>query len=197
MPLSTIRERLGAFGPPLPSDVEGRVIRASAVLAPLYEEEGRVWVVLTRRAGHLRAHRGEVSFPGGGQEPGEELVDTAFREAWEEVRLPREGVEVIGELDHLTTVSSNSYIVPLVGALPGRPDLTPDPAEVEKILNVPLDELTADGVYREERWMRAPPRARTIYFFELVGDTVWGATARMLRQLLCIALSLEARPDDT
>ena len=67
--MATIRRRLGDFGPPLPSDVEGRVTRAAAVLGPLYEEDGRVWVVLTRRAGHLRTHRGEVSFPGGGQEP--------------------------------------------------------------------------------------------------------------------------------
>jgi len=190
--MATIRERLAGFGPPLPSDVEDRVTRASAVLAPLYDVDGRVHVILTRRAGHLRTHRGEVSFPGGGQDPGEDLLDTAFREAWEEIRLPRRGIEVVGELDHLTTVSSNSYIVPFVGELPSRPtDLVPDPAEVDHILHVPLDELTLDEVFREEHWMRAPPRARTMYFFELVGDTVWGATARMLRQLLSIVLGLD------
>ena len=102
-------------------------------------------------------------------------------------------MEIIGELDHLTTVSSNSYIVPFIGQLPGSPDLTPDSSEVERILRVPLDELTDEAVFREEHWMRAPPRARVIYFFELVGDTVWGATARMLRQLLCVVLGLEPR----
>ena len=62
-------------------------MRASAVLAPLYEVDGEAHVVLTRRAQHLRTHRGEVSFPGGGEEPGESLWQTALREAEEEVAL--------------------------------------------------------------------------------------------------------------
>jgi 8-oxo-dGTP pyrophosphatase MutT (NUDIX family) len=156
------------------------------VLAPLYELDGEVHVVLTRRAQHLRSHRGEVSFPGGGQEPGEDLLDTALREACEETGLDRSAVEIIGELDHLQTVTSRSFIVPFVGVLPGRPALEPNPAEVELILHVPLDELLLDGVYREERW-GLPPLDRPIYFFEVVGDTIWGATAHMLRNLLALA----------
>lgn len=162
------------------------------MLAPVYEEDGQVKVVLTRRAQHLRSHRGEVSFPGGGQDPGEDLLTTACREAHEEVGLDPAQVEIIGELDHLATVMSRSFIVPFVGALRGRPDLVPSPAEVELILHVALDDLLADGVYHEERW-GLPPMDRPLVFFEIEGDTIWGATGTMLRNLLALATGTEWR----
>jgi 8-oxo-dGTP pyrophosphatase MutT (NUDIX family) len=149
-------------------------------------------VILTRRGQDLRSHRGEVSFPGGLAEPGESLVGAALREAEEEVGLLPDTVEVLGELDHLRTVSSRSFIVPHVGVVAGgRPDLRPNPAEVEAVLLVPVAELLLDEVYREERWMW-DGQERSIFFFELVGDTVWGATAAMLRQLLALALGHDA-----
>lgn len=156
---------------------------ASAVLAPLYEHDGDLWVVLTRRSWHLRAHRGEVSFPGGRHERGETLWETALREAWEEIDLDRSRVERLGELDPLSTVTSRSVIVPYVGALPGRPALTANPDEVDSILHVRIAELLEPGVYRQERW-RWEGQERPIHFFELVGDTVWGATGSMLVDFL-------------
>lgn len=181
--LAQVRARLSDLGPAVRSPREGLVDRASAVLAPLYDHDGDTWVVLTRRAAALRVHSGEVSFPGGGQDAGEDLEETARREAWEEIGLPPSSVELIGELDHLSTITSNSFIVPYVGALPGRPNLTPSPAEVAAVLHVRLAELLSPGVFREERWDIAG-LDRPIWFFELEGDTVWGATAAMLRQLL-------------
>jgi 8-oxo-dGTP pyrophosphatase MutT (NUDIX family) len=165
--------------------------RSSAVLVPVYEEGGETYLLLTRRSPHLRTHRWEVAFPGGRQDPGETLERTALREAEEEVALDTSVVELIGQLDKLRTVSSNSGIVPFVGRLPGRPHVVPNPAEVEKVLHVPVSELTADGVYREERW-RWPDddELRSVYFFELIGDTVWGATANLVRQLLVLGLGL-------
>jgi 8-oxo-dGTP pyrophosphatase MutT (NUDIX family) len=162
------------------------------VLAPLYEAEGATWVVLTRRAWSLRVHRGEVSFPGGRQEEGESLVDTARREACEEVGLDPAIVEVIGELDHLTTLTSSSFIVPYVGVLAGRPQLTASASEVEEVLHVRLDELTAPGTFREEQWPLWGAD-RPIHFFEIDGDTIWGATAAMLRQLLGMATGTVGR----
>lgn len=167
-------------------------MRASAVLAALYELDGRVFVILTRRAQHMRSHRGEVSFPGGGQDPDEDLVTTARREAHEEVALDPDTVEIIGELDHLQTVTSQSFIVPYVGILPGRPELVANPNEVELILHVALDDLLADGVYREELWGIAPI-ATPIHFFEIPGDTVWGATGSMLRNLLALLTGTQWR----
>jgi 8-oxo-dGTP pyrophosphatase MutT (NUDIX family) len=140
--------------------------------------------VLTRRTWGLRTHQGEVSFPGGRVEPDETAVDGALREAKEEIDLDPSTVEIIGELDHLATVSSWSFIVPYVGALAGRPETRRSPIEVEAVLHVPLAELLDPENFREERWTFPAGDERPIYFFELVGDTVWGATANLLRQLL-------------
>lgn len=191
--LPSIRAALAASAPQ-PSPIERFGVRASAVLAPLYEEDGHVHVVLTRRSQAMRSHKGEVSFPGGGMDPDDEdLLATALRESQEEIGLDPEAVEIIGELDHLSTVSSRSYIVPFVGVLPGRPHLTPNPNEVEAVLHVPLAELLLAEVYREERWGWGVPLVdRPIYFFELVGDTVWGATASMLRNLLALVTGTAA-----
>jgi 8-oxo-dGTP pyrophosphatase MutT (NUDIX family) len=183
--IDRFRTVLAEAGPPAASALEGTGVRASAVLAPLYEIDGETFVVLTRRAQHLRAHRGEVSFPGGGVEAGESPTEAAVREANEEIALDASTVRIIGELDHLQTYSSQSYIVPFVGALPGRPDVDANLDEVEKILHVALRELLLPEVYREEYWGLAP-LDRPLYFFELVGDTVWGATGTMLRNLLCL-----------
>lgn len=162
----------------------------SAVLAGLYgDASDAAHVVLTRRAQHMRNHRGEVSFPGGRQEPGEDLWVTALREAEEEIALDRTAVVHLGELDHLRTVTSRSWIVPYVAEIADPhlviPRLVPAPDEVEIVRHVGLDELLADDVFHEELWTFGE-QTRPVYFFEIEGDTVWGATAAMLRNLLSI-----------
>ena len=185
---------------------DGRKI--SAVLAALYARdeadgsEGLAQVLLTRRSQNMRAHRGEVSFPGGRSEPDDaDSVATALREAREEVNLDTggtggtDGIEIIGELDHLATFSSGASIVPVVGVLPGPPTgLVAEPGEVDAILHVTLAELADPAHYREEIWRFPDGLDRSITFYELVGDTVWGATARMLRQLLALVLGVDAGP---
>lgn len=168
-----------------PSPVAELGASPSAVLIPIYEHDGELHVVLTRRAKTLRTHRGEVSFPGGRADPGETMIEAALREANEEVFLDPSLVEPLGELDHLTTVTRRAYIVPVVGLIDGRPELGRNPAEVEAVLHVPLSELMSPGVFREERWGEGE-FSRPVYFFDLVGDTVWGATAALLRQLLAL-----------
>ena len=175
---------------PAPTTVFESDGRASAVLAALHGERGtgdggEAHIVLTRRAGHLRQHAGEVSFPGGRQEPGEDLWRTALREAHEEVALDPVTVRRLAELDHLRTVTSESFIVPFVAELPCWPDLRPHPGEVDAVLHVPLSELLHPEAYREERWSLGG-QERSLYFFEIVGDTIWGATAAMLRNLLTL-----------
>lgn len=206
--MADVRRALAAAGPPVPSPVEqdgyatvglpppvlemvarGGTPRPAAVLVALYDHAldggpSEAWVVLTRRSMTLRNHAGEVSFPGGLQEPADlDLTVTARREAAEEVDLDPATVDIFGELDHLSTISSGSFIVPFVAALPGRPDLRPADGEVSAVLHVPLSELLDPAHYREQIWTIGE-YVRPIVFIDLVGDTVWGATAAMLRQLL-------------
>lgn len=144
----------------------------SAVLVPLFEEAGETRVVLTRRSAALRSHRGQVSFPGGRIDPGEDAPTAARREAFEEVGLPPGEVEVVGWLHPLFTLSAGSFITPVVGVLPRRPTLVPNPAEVARAFDVALADLVADGVFHEERWTQlagrplpGPDPRRAVWFF--------------------------------
>ena len=194
--LADVRAALAASGPAWRSEREllPEIDRAAAVLAPLYEVDGDLHVILTRRTWDLRSHQGEVSFPGGRQDDGEELWETALREAREEIALDTSSVERIGELDHLATVTSHSFIVPYVGALSdGQPATTANPGEVSAVLHVRVAELLDPAIFREERWTFPWAEDRPIFFFELVGDTVWGATGAMLRQLLGLVTGTVSR----
>lgn len=176
------------------------VRRPAAVLVPLYEAADGLRVVLTRRPTAMRSHSGEVSFPGGGREPGDvDLVATALRESQEEIGLDPGRVEVIGQLDPLATLSSAAMITPYVGLIADLPPLRAEAREVAAILHVPLAELLEDGVFHQEWWPMPPHLVaeggspwRPMFFYELTGDTVWGATARLLTQLLSIATGTEA-----
>jgi 8-oxo-dGTP pyrophosphatase MutT (NUDIX family) len=176
----------------------------AAVLVPLFEEGGEARVVLTRRAAHLRTHTGEVSFPGGRLDGGESTESGALREAAEEVGLDPWSVEIVGRLTSLATLSSGATITPVVGVLPARPVLAANPHEVERAFDVALADLAAEGVFSEERWIipgrplltlpfagldAGPGVSIPMWFFELEDDTVWGATARMLVELLRLVLA--------
>jgi 8-oxo-dGTP pyrophosphatase MutT (NUDIX family) len=194
--LEDVRRALAAAGPARRSERETMpgIDRSSAVLAPLYEHHGELHVVLTRRTWAMRSHSGEVSFPGGRRDDEDvDLWETALRESREEIALDTTTAECIGELDHLATVTSHSFIVPYVAALPGRPETTANPSEVSAVLHVPVAELLDPAIYREERWELPWAEDRPLFFFELVGDTVWGATGAMLRQLLGLATGTLAR----
>ncbi len=166
--------------PLLPSFPDARV---SAVLIALVDGPEGAEVLLTRRSMHMRNHRGEISFPGGRLDPGETPIETALREAHEEVGLDPTIPAIVGELAHLNTIVSRSYIVPVVSVLDHRPALQPRTGEVDRVLWTPLTELTRPGTYRMERW-GSPPMDRPLHFFELDDETVWGATAHMLVDLM-------------
>jgi 8-oxo-dGTP pyrophosphatase MutT (NUDIX family) len=180
--LAQVRERCAALPPPRPARLAAPGSRVAAVLLPLYEVDGETRVILTKRPDTMPSHRGEIAFPGGGLRVGADATprDTALREAEEEIGLRPELVEIVAELDTIGTVASRFTITPFVGLLDGRPHLRADPREVVSILEVPLSELLDEGVYREEHW----GADFTISFFELVGETVWGATARILTAFL-------------
>ena len=157
--------------------------KPSAVLIPILQAEDGPSVVLTRRADHMRSHKGEMSFPGGRMEEHETPSHTALREAHEEVALPHHVVTVLGTLEPITTFVSNSLITPVVGMVEGIPTLRADPSEVARIMIVPLHDLVRDGTYRNE-WWETPRGEINIHFFELDDETIWGATGRLLHQLI-------------
>lgn len=183
-------DRVGQLEPvPAPF---GRI--AAAVLIPMFEEDGEARVVLTRRASHLRTHRGEVSFPGGRIEPEETPVSAALREAAEEIGLDPNPVEILGQLQPLATMSSSSSITPFVAVLPARQHLRPNPAEVERVFDVSLAELLTDEVFSSELWSRdGGITLFPVYFFDLPEDIVWGATARILHELLSLVVTERTR----
>jgi len=188
--LATLARRVRERGPGRLAQPEPDDARRSAVLIALFDDGNGAEVVLTRRSQVLSSHRGEVSFPGGRSDEGEGARQTALREAWEEVELDPSAVTVLGELDHLYTFVSRNVIVPVVASLPGRPELRPATVEVDRILTVPLDEFLRDDTHHAETWGTRPLNF-TLHFFDLDDETVWGATARILVQLLEVALGLD------
>jgi 8-oxo-dGTP pyrophosphatase MutT (NUDIX family) len=192
--LEDVQARLAELPPPQQSPAVMPGSQPAAVLVPLHEADGEAQLILTKRPDTMPSHRGEIAFPGGRFQPGTDaaLVDAALRETEEEIGIAARDIDVVAELDTLATVASRFSITPFVGVLPPGPALRPDPREVVKVLDVAVSELLDDGVFREERWELtgpAPPgwgpgRDRVIHFFELHGETVWGATARILTVLL-------------
>jgi 8-oxo-dGTP pyrophosphatase MutT (NUDIX family) len=180
----------------LPADSSTGQARPGAVLVALFEEDGETRVVLTRRSAELRNHRGQVSFPGGRIDDGEDAATAALREAHEEIGLDPAEVHVVGWLHPLFTLNLTSFILPVVGVLAGRPSPAPNPAEVARVFDVALADLVSDGVYHEEtwdpyeEWSTAGPQAHQIWFFGVADERVWGATARVLHELALLALGI-------
>jgi 8-oxo-dGTP pyrophosphatase MutT (NUDIX family) len=161
-------------------EVHGRT--DAAVLVPLFlDDDGRPSVVLTRRREDLRRHPGEISFPGGRQDPEDaDLCATALREAQEEIGLAPDGVELIGALQPTPTIATNYAVYPFVGLIEPGQDWRPAEAEVAEVLELALADLRAG--YDRRRMLRRGVPFRTDTY--VVGDhLVWGATARMLADL--------------
>jgi 8-oxo-dGTP pyrophosphatase MutT (NUDIX family) len=173
----------------------------AAVLAVLFEEEGEANLVFTRRSSSLRAHRGEVSFPGGRLDRGEGASSAALREAHEEVALNPAEVTLAGWIHPVLTLVSDSLIMPVLATVASRPNLMASPHEVERIFDVPLRDLADPEVFHEERWSipgreipESPDNSFAVWFFEVEGEMIWGATARMIHELLSIVLVPDQRP---
>ena len=188
-----LRERLAATLDPDPAPDLPPGTRFASVLLPLVASS-RPSLIFTRRGEHLSRHAGEISFPGGlPHEEDANLEATALRETEEELGIPRSAVEVIGALAPVHTFVSGILIVPFVGVLADRPVLTPNEAEIAEVLEYTIEELAAaEGIVEF-------PRDGHVYrgfAYEMGSNTIWGATAKILHEMIERSGSAPYGPSD-
>jgi len=160
--------------------VHGRV--TAAVLVPLYVQDGALHAVFTRRRDDLRRHPGEVSFPGGREDDvDDDLRVTALREAEEEIGLPRDAVQIVGALQPTPTIATNYAVYPFVGLIEPGHVWVPSDGEVAEVLELSLADLR-DGHGRRRLIRRGVPFRTDVFVVD--DHLIWGATARMLHDLL-------------
>jgi 8-oxo-dGTP pyrophosphatase MutT (NUDIX family) len=170
--------------------------RSAAVLVPVVDRPAGEHVLFVKRADHLGEHAGQMAFPGGGHEPGDaDLLATALREADEEIGLRPGESAVAGRLDDIRTVSEYS-VRPFVATVPDRA-YAPDEREVAEVAMLPVSGLTDLDNYRTERRDHPHYGDIRLHFFRVDGYTVWGATGRMLVQLLELTTDWSPPPDES
>ncbi len=165
--------------------------RPAAALLLLFPMDGRSGFVLTLRSDRIGRHRGQVSLPGGAVEPGEDVAAAAIREAHEEAGIDPAMPSVLGTLTPLDVPVSGYVIHPVVAHAAVRPDLVACAREVERVVEVAVEDLVDPANLRVETWTRAWGTAE-VPFFRVGGLTVWGATAMILAEFLAL---LDAAPE--
>jgi 8-oxo-dGTP pyrophosphatase MutT (NUDIX family) len=161
----------------------------AAVLVPLHDKDGEPHVLLTRRQRHLRNHPGQIAFPGGKLDPDEEHLAAALREAREEIGLSPADARVLGRLSEALVLTTPFRLTPWVASVPYPYPWAPQPGEVEDLLHVPLAALLARGAHRTER-REAYGMLIDVHWYYWRDEAIWGATARILFELLTLWRSL-------
>ena len=152
----------------------GESLKASAVLIPLFYDQGQYHVLFTERSDEVVFHKGQVCFPGGTREPSDSsLLQTALRESKEEIGLEVKDIEILGELDDSVTLVTNYVISPFVAFIPTPHSLKTNGREVKGAFSVPLSFLMDEANFKQDS-----------YAYEYEGHIIWGATARILRQFI-------------
>jgi 8-oxo-dGTP pyrophosphatase MutT (NUDIX family) len=163
--------------------VDDPALVCAAVLVPLLSKEDEWHVVVTQRTEMVEHHRGQISFPGGACEPGDaDLLATALRETFEEIGVPPQAVEVLGALDDFWTIT-NFIVTPFVGVIPYPFAYWPNQSEVAAVVEVPLSFLRDPSHLRVEG-REYESRVYEVLFWDYGPYTIWGATARILKDFL-------------
>lgn len=189
--ISEIRLRLES---PPPLRLPLTDTRRAAVLVPLYVDAGELWTLLTRRSEELPTHKGQIAFPGGGLQTGEDAWGAALRETEEEIGVERAKVLRLGELDEAET-PSGFRIVPCVGAVPYPLETRLEDGEIDEVFAVPLS-VFANPTLVEDQQVTLDGHQRVLRVYHVGSRRVWGLTARIVQNLL-VRLGLEAPSDDT
>jgi len=169
-------------------------MRPAAVLVALFPKGGRDHLLLTRRTEHLPHHRGEIAFPGGGQDPGDaDLLAAALRESHEELGIRSDDVTVYGRLDDVLSIH-DYRVTPFVGEIPHPYPFEVSRDEIDTVLELPLEDFFDPQVYRVEDW-RWQGRLHPVRFYSVQGEEVWGMTAEIVHQLLTLLAPLRGAGD--
>jgi 8-oxo-dGTP pyrophosphatase MutT (NUDIX family) len=161
-------------------------VKVSAVLVPVFRKDSRYYLLFIRRTERVEHHKGQISFPGGSFKKSDgSLMNTALREAQEEIGLAPKDVDVLGELDDTLTATSNYVISPFVGLIPYPYNFQPDKWETEELLEVPVDILLEKDCFSEALTIQNGREIETC-FYDFGDTSIWGATARILQQFLGI-----------
>jgi 8-oxo-dGTP pyrophosphatase MutT (NUDIX family) len=187
MKLSSLRAQIDVAMASRPRQVVDRPdLVSAAVLVPI-TDRGEPHLLFAKKTASVPHHRGQFSFPGGVVEQSDaSRVETALREAWEEIRLPASAVEVLGLLDDTETRATPFVITPVVGIVTQRVDFVPDGREIERVIEVPLSMLRDPSVFHTETWDRNG-EPHTVHFYQVSAeDVIWGATARIVNQFLAL-----------
>jgi 8-oxo-dGTP pyrophosphatase MutT (NUDIX family) len=156
-------------------------LRRAAVLVPLFVRDGKLWILFTRRTETVEHHRGQISFPGGAEEPGDaNLEETALRESEEEIGLARSDAILLGKLSAIATIT-DFYVEPFVAAIPQPYVFRPQETEIAELIEAPVAALL-DPRILEKKYL--PGREEPVLFYHHGRNVIWGATARMLAELL-------------
>lgn len=183
----TIKEILEGREPKRINAATGQY-RYASVLIPLLDEGGCCRVLFTKRTQTVEHHKGQISFPGGAVEPGDSSnLQTALRETYEEIGVLKEDVEVLGRIDDTVTMASNFIIQPFVGFIPHPYEFVLNPAEVERLLSVPLEYLLNSGSKPREKLIEFEGKDYWTLTYEYDGEVIWGATARVVQNFMEVA----------
>jgi 8-oxo-dGTP pyrophosphatase MutT (NUDIX family) len=165
--------------------------RVAAVLMPLFVRDGELHVLLTKRSNDVEHHKGQISFPGGVRDAHDaDLLATALRETWEEIGVPPEEVRVLGRLDDHATLT-DFRITPFVGMIPWPFAFRVSGVEIERLIEVPLAAFLDNPTFTVH-FAGLTDRRYVVYSYEVRGDIIWGATARILTQFLHLVHGFEA-----
>ena len=164
--------------------------KPGSVLILLYPSNGRVLFPLIQRPVYTGAHSGQISFPGGKAETGEDAVTTALREGQEEIGIDPSGISIIGRLSDFFVIPSNFMVSPVVAFAHQEPLFVPDSKEVENIIRGSVRDLIQKDAIRKKQIIAAGRFTMIAPHFEIESQIVWGATAMMLNELRTIILEL-------